>query len=129
MITLVNQTRIWRRIMRYWTYFRRGHNVYLMFLLSFMNFIVIQYRLLIENIPLLHELLPKLWIFAVAVVITYTPIAIIVGWLDYQKGSVVMDNILSARASPWVIDCSKALILIAEGKTEDAKKLMEKWIK
>ena len=41
------------RLLRWLTYFRRGHNAYLVFLVSFANFVVIQYRLLIEYIPAL----------------------------------------------------------------------------
>ena len=115
------------RVLRYWIYFKQGHSVYLAFLISFLNFIAIQYRLVIQNIPILYEILPRLWIFATAFLAMYIPIAIIIGWLDYKKGSVPTGSVLGARASPWARDLAKALMLIADGKSEEAKKILEKW--
>jgi len=115
------------RVLRCWTYFRRGHSVYLVFLMSFLNFIVIQYRLVVQNIPILYKTLPRLWIFTIVLLATYIPIATIIGWLDYKKGSVPTDRALGAKASPWVRDLAKALMLIADGKSEEAKKILEKW--
>jgi len=115
------------RVLRCWTYFRRGHSVYLVFLMSFLNFIVIQYRLVVQNIPILYETLPRLWIFTIILLATYIPIATLIGWLDYKKGSVPTDRALGAKASPWVRDLAKALMLIADGKSEEAKKILEKW--
>jgi len=115
------------QVLRYWIYFRQGHSVYLAFLMSFLNFIVIQYRLVVENIPILYKTLPRLWIFTIILLATYIPIATIIGWLDYKKGSVPTDSALGARASPWVRDLAKALMLIADGKSEEAKKILEKW--
>ena len=114
-------------VLRCWTYFRRGHSVYLVFLMSFLNFIVIQYRLVVQNIPILYKTLPRLWIFTIVLLATYIPIATIIGWLDYKKGSVPTDRALGAKASPWVRDLAKALMLIADGKSEEAKKILEKW--
>jgi len=95
--------------------------------MSFLNFIVIQYRLVVQNIPILYKTLPRLWIFTIVLLATYIPIATIIGWLDYKKGSVPTDSALSARASPWVKDLAKALMLIADGKSEEAKKILERW--
>ncbi|MHA1590202.1 MAG: hypothetical protein ACTSVA_06335 [Candidatus Njordarchaeales archaeon] len=118
-----------RRLLRWWTYFRRGHNTYLVFLLSFANFIVIQYRLLITYIPFLTIIFSSLTVFACSFFLIYVPLAIMIGWYDFRKLAVPVDTALSARASPWVRDLAKALILIAQGKNDEAIEILEKWTK
>ncbi len=117
------------RLLRYWTYFRRGHNIYLVFLLSFANFVAIQYRLIIENMAFLKDIFTHLSIFAAVFVLVYVPAAIIIGWLDYRRLAVPVDMTITAKASPWVKDLATALIYIAEGRGEEAKKVLEKWTK
>ena len=116
-------------MLRYWTYFRRGHNIYLVFLLSFANFIAIQYRLIIENMAILKDIFTHLSVFAAVFVLVYVPAAIIIGWLDYRRLAVPVDMTITAKASPWVKDLATALIYIAEGRGEEAKKVLEKWTK
>jgi len=116
------------KILRYWTYFRRGHGTYLAFLLSFANFMVIQYRLLIEHMPLLRDVFFSLIAFAVTFLLVYVPVATILGWLDYKRLAVPIDLTISAKSSPWVQDLAKALMLICDEKYEDAKKTLQKWI-
>jgi len=116
-----------KKILRYWTYFRRGHGTYLAFLLSFANFIVIQYKLVIENIPILDVLFSSLTIVAVTFFIGYLPVATVIGWLDYKKLAVPVDATVSAQASPWVQDLASALSLICDGKNEEAKDILKKW--
>jgi len=113
--------------LRYWTYFRRGHNTYLAFLLSFANFMVIQYRLLIEYMPALKAIFQHLLVFAVTFFLIYVPISIVIGWYDYRKFAVPIDASIAAKASPWVRDLATALILMAEGKNAGAKEILKKW--
>ncbi|MHA1664400.1 MAG: hypothetical protein ACTSVW_01035 [Candidatus Njordarchaeales archaeon] len=115
------------RILRYWTYFRRGHSTYLVFFLSFANFMVIQYRLLIEYVPFLEALFYSLTTFVATFCLVYIPLATIIGWLDYKKFAVPMDSTVMAKASPWNRDLVRALILICDGKNEEAKKILQKW--
>lgn len=117
------------RLLRWWTYFRRGHSTYLVFLLSFANFIVIQYRLLVEYIPILKIIFSSLTAFLISFVAIYVPITVLIGWLDYKKFAAPVDMAVTARANPWVRDLAEALILIAEGKNEEAVKILEKWTK
>jgi len=65
--------------------------------------------------------------FAIVFFIVYIPLAVIIGWLDYRKFAVPVDTALIAKASPWTRDLAKALILIAEGKNEEAIKILRKW--
>ena len=75
----------------------------------------------------LRNVISSLWMFALLFLLTYIPSAVIIGWLDYKRLAVPVETALTAKANPWVKDLSKALILIAEGKPEEAKKLLKRW--
>ena len=118
-----------KRLLRYWTYFRRGHGIYLIFAISFLNFIVIQWRLLIEQITFLEAFFKHFYVFATLFFIFYIPVATIIGWIDFKRGSVPVDATVMAKASPWAQDLASAIILLAEGKNEEVVELMKKWTK
>ena len=117
------------RLLRYWTYFRRGHGVYLIFAISFLNFIVIQYQLLIREIPFLQALFSSLIIFTLVFFVVYVPLAVVIGWIDYKRGSVPVDSIIAYKASPYHRDLARAIMLLAEGKNKEVMTLMEIWTK
>ena len=98
-----------------------------MFALSFANFVVIQYRLLVEHIPLLKLVFSSLVAFAAAFFLVYVPLAVVIGWLDYKRFAVPVDSALTAAASPWHRDIAKALILIAQGRNEEAIAVLKRW--
>lgn len=116
-----------KRFLRWWVYFRRGHSTYLVFLLSFANFIVIQYRLLVEYVPALEVLFSNLSAFAVTFFLVYLPLAVIIGWYDYKRFAVPVETAVAARANPWVRDLATALAFIAQGKNNEAVKVLKKW--
>jgi hypothetical protein len=115
------------RFLRYWTYFRRGHNIYLIFIISFLNFVVIQWRLLIEQIQLLEAFFQHFYIFTAIFMVSYISLATIIGWIDYKRGAFPVDQKIAAKVSPWAQDVAKAIILLAEGKKEEVIALMRKW--
>ena len=117
------------RLLRYWTYFRRGHNVYLMFTMSFLNFIVIQWSLLISGFEPLANLFQNLLLFSIVFIGLYIPSAAIIGWVDIKRAAFPMDRAVLSRADPWVRDLAMAIRLLAEGKNKEVAELMEKWIK
>ena len=68
-------------IRRRWFDFRQGHGVYLIFALTFANFVLIFHRLLIERIEILNEIFSELWIFALFFILIYIPLSIVIGAL------------------------------------------------
>ena len=116
-----------QRLLRYWTYFRRGHSVYLIFAITFLNFIVIQYRLLIQYIPSLQRLFPHIVVFIAVFFLVYIPTSTLIGWIDYKRGAVPVDQTVAARVNPFYKDLSRAIVLLAEGKNKEAAKTMKKW--
>ncbi|MGA9152414.1 MAG: hypothetical protein WBZ36_17705, partial [Candidatus Nitrosopolaris sp.] len=58
-------------VKRRWLDFRNGHGIYLVFFMTVAQFLIIQYRLLLNNIPLFHSI--PIWVFAIVFVAMYVP--------------------------------------------------------
>ena len=100
---------------RRWFDFRLGHSVYLIFLLSFSNFILIFHRLLIERVEFLNDIFSELWMFIVLFVIIYFPISIIVGaW--HRKTQIKVENEQALLNNPFMARNFRMMIDIMEGK-------------
>ena len=100
---------------RRWFDFRLGHSVYLIFALSFSNFILIFHRLLIERIELLDDTFSNLWIFAIAFILLYIPMAIVIGaWHRRSQIKVEQEQILINN--PFMARNFRMLVDILEGK-------------
>ena len=95
---------------RRWLDFRFGHSVYLIFALTFANFILIFHRLLIERVESLNEIFSNLWIFTVVFVIIYIPVSIGIGaWhrrtqLRVEQEQIMMQNPFLARNFRMLMD-------------------------
>ena len=100
---------------RRWFDFRLGHSVYLIFLLSFSNFILIFHRLLIERVEFLDEIFSELWMFIVLFVGIYFPISIAVGaW--HRKTQIKIENEQALLNNPFMARNFRMMIDIIEGK-------------
>ena len=100
---------------RRWFDFRLGHSVYLIFLLSFSNFILIFHRLLIERVEFLDEIFSELWMFIVLFVVIYFPISIAIGaW--HRKTQIKIENEQSLLNNPFMARNFRMMIDIIEGK-------------
>ncbi|MFC2048677.1 hypothetical protein ACFLR5_00475 [Elusimicrobiota bacterium] len=117
------------KVFKAWTFFRRGHSVYLVFAMSFLNFLVIQWRLLISKNDFLSGLFGHFIIFAVIFILVYIPFAVIIGWKDYRYGSVPVDLKESAKANPFNKDIAIALSAIADNDRDAARSVLMKWTK
>lgn len=120
-------------VRRRWLDFRQGHSIYLAFLIMFANFITIQYSLMVDRLPALNGLFSNLWLFAVAVIAVYTPIAIVVGYWHrksqwkIEQEAMFSENVVQARMYLF-------LMRLIEGRaTEDERnemrEMLEKIIK
>jgi len=114
---------VWVR--RRWLDFRLGHSIYLIFFLSFSNFILISYRLLIEQVPILDNLIPDLWVFMIVFILLYIPVAILIGiWHKRTQVKIESDmfmryNHLLARDFRIIIE-----ILTKRDNPEEVDKLL-----
>lgn len=110
---------------RRWLDFRQGHSIYLIFLMTFANFIVIQYRLLIDRMPSIDSLTGGNIIgFAMTFIAIYVPLSIIIGYWHrksqwrVEAEALFNENRIGATMWLFVID-------LIDGKiTEQEKKEM-----
>jgi hypothetical protein len=110
---------------RRWLDFRNGHSIYLIFVLTFANFITIQYKLLIDQIPYLAGVFNNIIIFAIMFVLMYVPIGIVLGYWHrktqwkVEQDALFRENKVGAIMWMYVID------LIEGNVSEEDKKLMK----
>jgi hypothetical protein len=116
--------RVGRKLRDLWIYFKAGHGGYLVYTMSIMNFVVLQHRLLISYIPFLDQYLNRLSTFIIFFVLTYIPLAIVIGYYEFRKGEIKRRPMLN----PYIQDSIEAQILISrglnsfiEGNIEDAR--------
>ena len=101
-------------IRRRWLDFRQGHSIYLIFILSFSNFILIFHRLFIERFEFFDGLFSELWIFVVAFIIIYIPVAILIGhW--HRKTQIKVETEMIQKQNPMMAKWWRIMIDIQTG--------------
>lgn len=114
---------------RRWYDFRAGHGVYLIFILSFSNFILIFHRLLIERIEFLNEVFSDLVMFVVIFLLFYIPVATLIGaW--HRKTQLKVDTEIWLRQSPLLAKVFRILIdmqtkKVTEKEIENMRELLK----
>lgn len=102
-------------VRRRWLNFRQGHSYYLIFAMSFANFILISYRLLIERVESLNTLFSNLWVFMALFIALYIPAAILIGhW--HHKTQVKIETELWHNQDPVMAKWFRLLIDIQTGR-------------
>ena len=96
-------------IRRRWFDFRQGHSIYLIFAMSFANFVLIFYRLLVEEVEILSQIFSSLWIFITVFLLTYIPIAILIG-LWHRRTQMKVESEQSLRNNPFFARIFRVLI-------------------
>ena len=115
---------------RRWWEFRQGHSIYLIFMLTFVNFILISYRLLIEKVGIFKELIPELWIFALLFIVCYIPAATLIGFwhrrtqLRVETTIVNQQNPVLARMIRTLLDVQTGVA--SEDEIKEFRKMLEK---
>ena len=105
-------------VRRRWWEFRAGHSVYLIFVLTFINFILIAYRLLIEKIPLFQDLIPNLSIFVLLFLSFYIPTAIIIGFW-HRKTQLKVETTLTMQQNPVFAKMIRTILDVQTGKASE----------
>ena len=116
-------------VRRRWWEFRQGHSIYLIFLLTFMNFILIAYRLLIERVTVFKELVPDLWMFAILFILVYLPAAILIGYW-HRRTQLRVETTLIHQQNPVLARMIRTLLDVQTGKAtneeiEEFRKFVE----
>jgi uncharacterized protein YneF (UPF0154 family) len=103
---------------RRWWEFRQGHTVYLIFVLTFINFILIAYRLLIERVTFFKDLVPELWIFALMFILVYVPAAIIIGYW-HRRTQLRVETTIINQQNPVLAKMIRTLLDVQTGKASE----------
>ncbi len=113
-------------VKRCWLDFRNGHGIYLIFLLTVAQFVIIQYRLLLDKIPLFHSI--PLWVFTVVFVAVYVPLGAIIGYW-HRRTQYNVDNQTHFERNPIGATMYLFLFDLIDGKvTEEEKKQMRRYL-
>jgi hypothetical protein len=101
---------------RRWLDFRNGHSIYLAFVLTFINFILITYNFAVTRLTFLHGFVDSLWMFALLFIAIYIPAAILIGaWHRRNQYSVENEAMIKENwVWAWVMRYEIRLI---QGKT------------
>ena len=102
-------------IKRRWLDFRNGHSVYLVFLLTLVNFILIVYNFAILKIPFISTFL-NLPLFIIVFFLIYVPLAIIIGYWHRRNQYAVENEALIQENWIWAW-ISLYQIRLIKGKT------------
>jgi hypothetical protein len=81
-------------------YFLRGHNQWFALAFSLINFTLIFYKLLLENLVFIPDYLKSYALFVILFGLTYFPFATIIGYYDYKKGTFNAEQNLAKEISP-----------------------------
>ena len=106
----------WAR--RRWWEFRQGHSVYLIFVLTFVNFILIAYRLLIERVDAFKEIVPELWIFALLFIVIYVPAATLIGFW-HRHTQLKVESTMVQQQNPVLAKMIRTLLDVQTGKASE----------
>jgi hypothetical protein len=115
---------------RRWLDFRNGHSTYLIFAMTFANFITIQYKLLIDKVPSMDWLFGSIWLFAIIFIAIYVPLAIFIGYWHrktqwtVEQEALFRENKVGAVLWLYIMD-------LIEGKVneQDKKKMRDALLK
>ena len=102
-------------IRRRWLDFRNGHSIYLVFLLTLVNFILTVYNFAILKIPVLSTYL-NLPLFVLIFFLVYVPLAIIIGYWHRRNQYAVENEALLQENWIWAWIVHYEIRLI-KGKT------------
>jgi hypothetical protein len=105
--------RYWVR--RRWWDARTGHTTYLMFALTFVNFILIAYRFFIENDPAVKALLSNLWVFVAIFLIFYIPASTLIGYW-HRRTQLSVETTLKRLEDPIFAKMFRAILDVQTGK-------------
>ena len=106
-------------IRRRWLDFRNGHSIYLVFLLTLVNFILIVYNFAILKIPFISSFL-NLPLFVVIFFLVYIPAAILIGYW-HRRNQYAVENEAMVQEN-WIMAWLGIYnIRLIKGKTTPAE--------
>jgi hypothetical protein len=124
-----NRRNYWMR--RRWLDFRQGHTIYLVFAMTFLNFITIQYALLIKQVTFLQStIFGNPWFFASVFIAVYVPLSIGIGYWHrktqwkVEQEAMFHQNVVQARL--WLFTINLIEGRATEVERKEMRELLEK---
>jgi hypothetical protein len=96
---------------RFWES-RQFYSAYIALFVAITNWITIQYKLLLENVPVLNVLFSNIWVFMITATILFTIVSILGGHYIHRKRQFRLEQALSIEENPY-------LYKAAPGKEKD----------
>ena len=101
-----------------WLEGRFGHSIYLMYGLTFANFILIAYRFLIEQDSFFTSVIENLWVFIIIFLVSYIPVSIIIGrW--HTQNQMWVENYLKRLEDPLLASWFRTLLDVETKKASE----------
>ena len=86
---------------RFWES-RQFYSAYIALFVAITNWITIQYRLLLENVPVLNVIFSNIWVFMIAATIVFTIVSILGGHYIHRKRQFRLEQALSIEENPYL---------------------------
>ena len=86
---------------RFWES-RQFYSAYIGLFVAITNWITIQYKLLLENVPVLNVLFSNIWVFMIAATIVFTIVSILGGHYIHRKRQFRLEQALSVEENPYL---------------------------
>jgi hypothetical protein len=86
---------------RFWES-RQFYSAYIALFIAVSNWITIQYRLLLENIPVFNALFSQLWIFLIVATVLFTTISILGGHYIHRKRQFRLEQAVAIEENPYL---------------------------
>ena len=86
---------------RFWES-RQFYSAYIALFVAITNWITIQYKLLLENIPVLNIVFSNIWIFMIVAVVIFTTISILGGHYIHRKRQFRIEQAVATEENPYL---------------------------
>jgi hypothetical protein len=86
---------------RFWES-RQFYSAYIALFIAVSNWITIQYRLLLENIPIFNTLFSQLWVFLIVAVVVFTVVSILGGHYIHRKRQFRLEQAVAIEENPYL---------------------------
>ena len=86
---------------RFWEY-RAFYSAYIALFIAISNWITIQYRLVLENAPVLGSVFNNLWTFLIAAVIIFSVVSVLGGHYLHRKRQFRIEQELATEENPYL---------------------------
>ena len=86
---------------RFWES-RQFYSAYIALFVAITNWITIQYKLLLENVPVLNILFSNIWVFMITATIVFTIVSILGGHYIHRKRQFRLEQALSIEENPYL---------------------------